>query len=105
MGNGMGTSCLARLFAWDQVKGMDQAAPVVGGFNFVLNFDQEPAGFGRVWADIHTVNGDAPVSYTHLRAHETVLDCVCRLLLEKKKILAFDKGEWNFYERDESPRE
>src|SRR5664280_3329353 len=27
----------------------------------------------------------APVSYTHLRAHETVLDIVCRLLLEKKK--------------------
>jgi len=26
----------------------------------------------------------APVSYTHLRAHETVLDIVCRLLLEKK---------------------
>ena len=28
-----------------------------------------------------------PVSYTHLRAHETVLDLVCRLLLEKKKQL------------------
>ena len=27
----------------------------------------------------------APVSYTHLRAHETVLDLVCRLLLEKNK--------------------
>src|SRR5665811_1749574 len=25
--------------------------------------------------------GDLPVSYTHLRAHETVLDLVCRLLL------------------------
>ena len=30
--------------------------------------------------DIHM-----PVSYTHLRAHETVLDLVCRLLLEKQK--------------------
>ena len=29
--------------------------------------------------------GLRPVSYTHLRAHETVLDLVCRLLLEKKK--------------------
>ena len=29
--------------------------------------------------------GASPVSYTHLRAHETVLDLVCRLLLEKKK--------------------
>ena len=27
------------------------------------------------------------VSYTHLRAHETVLDLVCRLLLEKKTTL------------------
>ncbi|WDT36898.1 hypothetical protein PVA38_12230 [Streptococcus pneumoniae D39] len=27
-----------------------------------------------------------PVSYTHLRAHETVLDLVCRLLLEQKNI-------------------
>ena len=30
-------------------------------------------------------NPARPVSYTHLRAHETVLDLVCRLLLEKKK--------------------
>ena len=29
--------------------------------------------------------GFGAVSYTHLRAHETVLDLVCRLLLEKKK--------------------
>ena len=32
-------------------------------------------------------HGIPPVSYTHLRAHETVLDLVCRLLLEKKKYL------------------
>eukprot|EP00656_Telonema_subtile_P012460 TRINITY_DN16272_c0_g1_i4.p1 TRINITY_DN16272_c0_g1~~TRINITY_DN16272_c0_g1_i4.p1 ORF type:complete len:260 (-),score=46.04 TRINITY_DN16272_c0_g1_i4:13-792(-) len=30
-------------------------------------------------------DGTVAVSYTHLRAHETVLDLVCRLLLEKKK--------------------
>src|SRR5450759_5843552 len=29
--------------------------------------------------------GIGPVSYTHLRAHETRHDLVCRLLLEKKK--------------------
>src|SRR5450756_2736124 len=29
--------------------------------------------------------GVGPVSYTHLRAHETRHDLVCRLLLEKKK--------------------
>ena len=36
------------------------------------------------------VAGD-PVSYTHLRAHETVLDLVCRLLLENKKTTARDR--------------
>src|SRR5678810_1409372 len=29
--------------------------------------------------------GQHPVSYTHLRAHETGRNLVCRLLLEKKK--------------------
>ena len=40
------------------------------------------------WMNLHALRkADAlqPVSYTHLRAHETVLDLVCRLLLEKKK--------------------
>ncbi len=31
-------------------------------------------------------NCPGPASHTHLRAHETVLDLVCRLLLEKKKL-------------------
>ena len=39
-------------------------------------FQEEQNGTG------HAVQA---VSYTHLRAHETVLDLVCRLLLEKKK--------------------
>src|SRR5450756_956795 len=30
----------------------------------------------------HTIEGPIPVSYTHLRAHETRHDLVCRLLLE-----------------------
>ena len=34
-----------------------------------------------------TPNASRPVSYTHLRAHETVLDLVCRLLLEKKNFI------------------
>ena len=34
-----------------------------------------------------TYNGGlVPVSYTHLRAHETVLDLVCRLLLASGRI-------------------
>ena len=36
-------------------------------------------------ADFMVMGGpNQSVSYTHLRAHETVLDLVCRLLLEKK---------------------
>ena len=41
-------------------------------------------GAGRQLAAQHSHSLE-PVSYTHLRAHETVLDIVCRLLLEKKK--------------------
>ena len=39
--------------------------------------------------------GMIPVSYTHLRAHETVLDLVCRLLLEKKKTTKHIKTKTN----------
>ena len=44
--------------------------------------------FDRFLARLLAVQPDGwllTVSYTHLRAHETVLDLVCRLLLEKKK--------------------
>ena len=33
----------------------------------------------------YQASSQGAVSYTHLRAHETVLELVCRLLLEKKK--------------------
>ena len=39
----------------------------------------------KYYADGALGSRGASVSYTHLRAHETVLDLVCRLLLEKKK--------------------
>ena len=39
----------------------------------------------NAYASTANALGMEPVSYTHLRAHETVLDLVCRLLLEKKK--------------------
>ena len=40
-----------------------------------------------VWAKRKlTVTHQTPVSYTHLRAHETDSYLVCRLLLEKKSI-------------------
>ena len=36
-------------------------------------------------SEINLIIYEGAVSYTHLRAHETVLDLVCRLLLETKK--------------------
>ena len=44
---------------------------------------QPTAGF-NLEGDGLQLEGVDSVSYTHLRAHETVLDLVCRLLLEKK---------------------
>src|SRR5674536_90020 len=35
--------------------------------------------------NFHIIRCPIPVSYTHLRAHETPEHLVCRLLLEKKK--------------------
>jgi len=56
-----------------------------------LPFKLMPKDFDG-WADetikklgVHATTHIA-VSYTHLRAHETVLDLVCRLPLEKKKL-------------------
>src|SRR5665811_1431509 len=50
-----------------------------GMMNAIVN----PATFERFKFEV--LGEPYPVSYTHLRAHETVLDLVCRLLLEKKK--------------------
>ena len=38
----------------------------------------------KAFSEGDETNDEIAVSYTHLRAHETVLDLVCRLLLEKK---------------------
>src|SRR5665213_3929750 len=42
------------------------------------------AAGGRVWINLDD-RQITPVSYTHLRAHETGRNLVCRLLLEKKQ--------------------
>ena len=41
--------------------------------------------------------GEVAVSYTHLRAHETVLELVCRLLLEKNNVTRVDTNLTNHY--------
>ena len=69
----------------------------LGGYRLVLNgltqrlkpgLSIAPKDVCVLWCDRASDLGADhvdPVSYTHLRAHETVLDLVCRLLLEKKK--------------------
>ena len=47
--------------------------------------DREPWQAADAISDALFAAQAAAVSYTHLRAHETVLDLVCRLLLEKKQ--------------------
>ena len=44
-----------------------------------------PLVFSQVLEVLFNMSDVAAVSYTHLRAHETRHDLVCRLLLEKKK--------------------
>ena len=54
----------------------------IGSDGILLKVPSYKANFGL---RILNPDGSEAVSYTHLRAHETVLDLVCRLLLEKKK--------------------
>ena len=42
-------------------------------------------GSTEIGYEVAKAAADKPVSYTHLRAHETGRNLVCRLLLEKKK--------------------
>src|SRR5665811_2507519 len=57
--------------------------PLVYSWNFNVQYQIAPTWM--IEAGYVGSRGIHPVSYTHLRAHETVLDLVCRLLLEKKK--------------------
>ena len=61
----------------DRVVGT--ADTVNGGVSLAKHWDEMPMS-----QKLMSVSQMA-VSYTHLRAHETVLDLVCRLLLEKKQ--------------------
>src|SRR5665811_1333655 len=78
------------------IKGALQKAGVRGDqVDYVIMGQVLTAGAGQIPARQAAVKAGIPmsvpalsinkaVSYTHLRAHETVLDLVCRLLLEKK---------------------
>ena len=80
---GMGRS--GKLFAYEIANVapdiMGLAKGIGGGFPVGAVLATEKAASGMVPG----THGSTSVSYTHLRAHETVLELVCRLLLEKKK--------------------
>ena len=61
----------------------DRAAVVAFVILLVQGTRRIPVNFAKKIVGNKQYGG--AVSYTHLRAHETVLDFVCRLLLEKKK--------------------
>ena len=70
---------------------LDNLSTLVTIPNNLLQGDFKSAGINTARFLINTTVGIigiidiAPVSYTHLRAHETKANLVCRLLLEKKK--------------------
>ena len=59
------------------------------GWAGALDEVPDPVFAGKVMGDGLAIDptGATPVSYTHLRAHETSAHLVCRLLLEKKVCL------------------
>eukprot|EP00657_Telonema_sp_P-1_P009575 TRINITY_DN3817_c0_g1_i1.p1 TRINITY_DN3817_c0_g1~~TRINITY_DN3817_c0_g1_i1.p1 ORF type:complete len:273 (+),score=82.66 TRINITY_DN3817_c0_g1_i1:34-852(+) len=81
----------------DDLKGLKMRIPGLGGSVMSkLGVSTVSLPGGQIYENLVSGAIDAtewvgpysaliPVSYTHLRAHETVLDLVCRLLLEKKK--------------------
>src|SRR5450756_2861563 len=73
----------------DRVTGLDvlEQAKQAGGNPLVILMTARGSVRTTVEAEIHGAFDYVakPVSYTHLRAHETRHDLVCRLLLEKKK--------------------
>ena len=84
--------------ASDVYKRQDVYMPTLSTMQLAALVDIDYPGLFTVQSVAFMINGSnvpidtygnghytAPVSYTHLRAHETVLDLVCRLLLEKKK--------------------
>ena len=63
---------------------LEAAEDIVGKEN--ISDSEQPATGSEDFADmLKVVPGAYSVSYTHLRAHETRGNLVCRLLLEKKK--------------------
>src|SRR5665648_1145479 len=70
--------------AWRQANGLNDPI-LLQYFHFITGALTGDLGTSYYTKMPVTKEIFAPVSYTHLRAHETRHDLVCRLLLEKKK--------------------
>src|SRR5678809_1659728 len=70
-----------------EVKGRNLAEGIPRSFtvssNEILEALTDP--LNQIVSAVKSALEQTPVSYTHLRAHETGRNLVCRLLLEKKK--------------------
>ena len=62
---------------------LDQSVQFASTISLSENNDQEHPDIRVIESE--NINTIGTVSYTHLRAHETKANLVCRLLLEKKK--------------------
>ena len=78
--NGAGKTTLIRIIT--RITGPDSGKVLLNGRPMT---EADVATMGYLPEERGLYKKMKAVSYTHLRAHETVLDLVCRLLLEKKK--------------------
>ena len=78
-----------RSIAWQRLKfnALLVCPSFTGAYAFLQNGEGYGPGADQLLLDAITAQTEVgkAVSYTHLRAHETREDLVCRLLLEKKK--------------------
>eukprot|EP00656_Telonema_subtile_P019083 TRINITY_DN20372_c0_g1_i2.p1 TRINITY_DN20372_c0_g1~~TRINITY_DN20372_c0_g1_i2.p1 ORF type:complete len:151 (-),score=28.34 TRINITY_DN20372_c0_g1_i2:19-471(-) len=74
-----------RALSWMLPRNMDAELTALGVVGADSDAETLKQQLGEAGVQAQFAESETPVSYTHLRAHETVLDLVCRLLLEKKK--------------------
>ena len=70
---------------------------------FWRNFCKDMLEAIKYFAAPSAIMSQRAVSYTHLRAHETVLDLVCRLLLEKQKTLTHPQINITYHSKSLTP--
>eukprot|EP01015_Nassula_variabilis_P006988 TRINITY_DN1531_c0_g1_i14.p2 TRINITY_DN1531_c0_g1~~TRINITY_DN1531_c0_g1_i14.p2 ORF type:complete len:119 (+),score=23.66 TRINITY_DN1531_c0_g1_i14:74-430(+) len=78
-------TALASSFCFYLKATSDSSSSAASFFGFLSGLTVPPYFPGILFFPMYSAL--IPVSYTHLRAHETGRNLVCRLLLEKKKLV------------------